>query len=77
MEKQPQLEVRYEPRHCAFFRKHVWAIVTKQADGAWNIVNCLDKDEPCFGMECVFTTSGGTWPYPNSSEAIPGASTER
>ena len=56
-------EFRYEPRYCSFFCKHVWAIRTPQADGSWKIVNCLDKDESCFGVDCVFTTSGGEWPY--------------
>ena len=55
-------EFRYEPRYCSFFCKHVWAIRTPQADGSWKIVNCLDKDESCFGVDCVFTTSGGEWP---------------
>jgi hypothetical protein len=56
-------EFRYAPRHCSFFRKYVWAIRTKQPDGSWRIVNCLDKDEGCFSVECAFTTSCGIWPY--------------
>ena len=61
-----QVDVRYEPKYCAFLKQHVWAIRTKQADGAWRIVNCLDKDEPCFGLECAFTTDHGEWPYASS-----------
>ena len=57
------VEFRYAPRYCALLRKHVWAIMTHQADGTWRIVNCLDKDEGCFSLECAFTTSGGEWPY--------------
>lgn len=56
-------EFRYEPRYCTFFGKHVWAIRTRQSDGSWRVVNCLDKDEACFRIDCVFTTSGGMWPY--------------
>lgn len=57
-------EFRYEPQRCSFFCKHVWAIRTRQGDGSWKIVNCLDKDESCFGVDCAFTTSCGEWPYP-------------
>ena len=55
-------EVKYLPRHCPFFKKEVWAILTKQADGSWRIVNCLDKDKDCFQQNCAFTTDGGEWP---------------
>ena len=56
-------DVKYLPRDCPFFKKGVWAIVTKQADGIWRIVNCLDKHEPCFERNCVFTVDGGEWPF--------------
>ncbi len=58
-------EVRYHPVHCALLDKQVWAIRMRQPDGTWRIVNCLDKDEGCFRVECVFTTSCGVWPYPS------------
>jgi len=58
-----QIDVRYEPRYCTFLKQHVWAIRTRQLDGTWRVVNCLDKDQPCYAMECAFTTSGGQWPY--------------
>ncbi len=56
-------DVKYLPRHCPFLNREVWAIVTRQADGTWKIVNCLDKDRPCFQYSCAFTTDGGTWPF--------------
>ena len=56
-------EVKYLPRHCPFLNKEVWAILTKQADGGWTIVNCLDKDKDCFQHNCAFTTDGGAWPF--------------
>ena len=56
-------ELRYHPTYCSLLGKHVWAIETKQADGSWKIVNCLDKDEGCFSLECLFTTPDGLWPY--------------
>ena len=62
-------EFRYDPRLCAFLRKRVWAIRTKQPDGAWRIVNCLDKDESCFTLNCAFTTDGGAWPFGETSGA--------
>jgi hypothetical protein len=70
MGAEPRVEFRYQPRYCTFLRKHVWAIATKQADGTWRIVNCLDKDEGCFSLECAFTTDCGQWPY---REAAPAA----
>ena len=54
---------KYLPRHCPFLNKEVWAIATKQADGSWGIVNCLDKHEPCFEHDCAFTVDGGAWPF--------------
>lgn len=56
-------DVKYVPRLCPFLKREVWAIVTKQADGAWRIVNCLDKHHQCFEQECVFTVDGGGWPF--------------
>ena len=56
-------DFRYEPRLCPFLSRQVWAIQMQQSDGSWKIVNCLDKDEPCFGVDCAFTTSGGRWPF--------------
>ncbi len=57
-------EVQYLPQHCPFLNQDVWAILTRQADGSWRIVNCLDKTEGCFLMDCAFTTCGGDWPFP-------------
>ena len=56
-------EVRYQPRYCTVLGKHVWAIRTCQPDGSWRIVNCLDKDEACFTLDCIFTSDRGRWPY--------------
>ena len=64
---------RYCPMMCEFVGKQVWAILTKQADGTWRIVNCLDKEESCFSLECAFTTSGGRWPYPGLASSKDGA----
>lgn len=58
-----RVEFRYEPKFCRFLGKHVWAIVTQQPDRSWRVVNCLDKDESCFSLECSFTTDHGQWPY--------------
>jgi len=58
---------RYEPKRCALLDKHVWAIQACQADGTWKIVNCLDKDESCFTLECAFTSDHGAWPYPKAT----------
>ncbi len=63
MEREASVEFCYEPKYCAFLGKHVWAIKTRQTDGNWRIVNCLDKDEPCFTLDCAFTTDQGEWPY--------------
>ena len=62
-----RVEFRYQPTYCAILRKPVWAIMTRQPDGAWRIVNCLDKDEACFHLDCAFTTDQGEWPYKVSS----------
>ena len=56
-------DVKYLPRDCPFFKEEVWAIVTKQADGTWRTVNCLDKHQPCFEHNCAFTVDGGEWPF--------------
>ena len=65
-------DVRYQPTRCTLLCRDVWAILTRQADGSWRIVNCLDKDEGCFGLDCAFTTSGGQWPYRvASTEPLP------
>jgi len=59
-------DVTHLPRHCPFLKKEVWAIVTKQADSTWRIVNCLDKHQPCFEHNCAFTRDGGEWPFDNA-----------
>lgn len=58
-----KVEFRYEPKRCALLEREVWAILTKQPDGAWRVVNCLDKEEACFKRDCAFTTDHGEWPY--------------
>lgn len=63
--------MKYFARHCPFFKKEVWAIVTKQADGGWKIVNCLDKHDPCFTHNCAFTRDGGEWPFDTVSVEDP------
>ena len=67
MGTEAKVEFRYEPKLCKFLGKHVWAILTQQPDGTWRVVNCLDKDEACFGLECAFTTDNGEWPYETST----------
>ncbi len=59
----PQREFQYQPTYCALQGKNVWAILTQQPDGSWRTVNCLDKDESCFSVDCAFTTDQGEWPY--------------
>ena len=54
--------VKYLPSYCPFLKREVWAIMTRQADGAWKIVNCLDKERMCFEENCIFTT-GKIWPF--------------
>ena len=56
-------DVKHVPRRCPFLKKEVWAILMKQADGTWRVVNCLDKHEPCFEHDCAFTVDGGEWPF--------------
>ncbi len=56
-------EVKYVARRCRLLHREVLAILTKQKDGSWRIVNCLDKDKGCFERPCAFTTDGGEWPF--------------
>ena len=56
-------KVSYRPCHCRILNRGVWAILTKQGDQHWAIVNCLDKDEACFTLDCIFTSDRGRWPY--------------
>ena len=65
MNRVERRDVKYLSQHCPFFKKEVWAILVQQADGTWRIVNCLDKHEPCFKHDCVFTVDGGEWPFDN------------
>ncbi len=60
-------EVKYLTRHCPFVKQEVWAILTKQSDGTWEIVNCLDKDKICFQCDCAFTVDGGEWPFADAA----------
>lgn len=71
MKSESKTAVRYEPRRCTILQRTVWAIMTQHPNGEWRIVNCLDKDEGCFSLECVFTTDHGQWPYLGAS-ASPG-----
>ncbi|MBI3321460.1 MAG: hypothetical protein HYZ91_04240 [Candidatus Omnitrophica bacterium] len=63
------VEFRYQPRYCSLLRQHVWSILTRQPDGSWKVVNCLDKDAICFDLDCVFTTERGEWPYAGPQNA--------
>ena len=56
-------DVKYLPCYCQLVQREVWAILAQQADGSWPMVNCLDKDEVCFQLPCVFTVDGGQWPF--------------
>lgn len=69
MAKHDEAQYRFQPTSCALVCQNVWAIMTKQADGSWKIVNCLDKHESCFRLDCAFTTDSGQWPYPTSRDA--------
>ncbi|GEM_PF-2939735 len=60
---QERPDVKYVPCQCCLLNQEVWAIASKQRDGTWKVVNCLDKDEPCFHRPCAFTTDGGQWPF--------------
>ena len=62
-----KVDFRYKTMLCALLRKRVWAIVTRQPNGSWKTVNCLDKDESCCEIDCAFTTATGQWPYPAAS----------
>ena len=70
-------KLRYQPKFCAFLRKHVWAILTRRAGGSWQIVNCLDKDKGCFHVNCAFTAARGEWPYKASPAEQPASSPQR
>ena len=75
MSAMSKTEVRYRPTTCTVLRRQVWAILTQEPDGTWRVVNCLDKDEACFSLDCAFTTSGGQWPYaspPRRPSSVPG-----
>ena len=63
------VEIRYEPTRCQLLKQDVWAVVARQADETWRIVNCLDKHTGCYGLECAFTTDCGAWPYEIPPEA--------
>jgi hypothetical protein len=62
----PQL--RYKPTQCRLRSRQVWAIRTRQDDGSWMIVNCLDKEHACARLGCAFTTPRGEWPYPAAKQ---------
>jgi hypothetical protein len=79
MSEEPKIEFRYQPRYCTFLQRQVWAILTRQPGGEWRVVNCLDKDEHCFRLDCAFTTDHGEWPYdeanaPSAATAPPDGS---
>ena len=77
MKSAQRTAVRYYPTICTLWGKEVWAILTQQADGSWRIVNCLDKEEGCFGLDCAFTTSCGRWPFAvSSTESLPEGDTQ-
>lgn len=63
-------EIKYLPRYCMLLKRDVWAILTKQSDGTWRIVNCLDKDKRCFDEECAFSVDGGQWPFTEASSSV-------
>ena len=77
MSETPSPAVRYQPVRCALLGKDVWAISMRQPDGTWHVVNCLDKDEGCFAVDCAFTTSCGAWPYPSLNQDLPSSGTAR
>ena len=70
MALEPRGDVKYLAQCCPFLQQDVWAILTRQPDGSWRIVNCLDKHEGCYTMDCAFTTDGGQWPF-NRPAAVP------
>ena len=73
-------DVKYVSRHCPFFHRDVWAVLMRQPDRRWKIVNCLDKNKVCFEQNCALTTDGGEWPFvdvwmtdmPNGTPQEPG-----
>ena len=62
--------IKYLPRYCTLLKRDVWAILTRQADGTWRIVNCLDKDKPCFSEDCAFAVDGGEWPFSDAASSV-------
>ena len=70
MKAEARVEFRYEPKYCKLLGKYVWTIRTQQADGTWRVVNCLDKDEGCFQLDCAFTTDNGQWPYKSGEDDV-------
>ncbi|MBI4342188.1 MAG: hypothetical protein HY599_02335, partial [Candidatus Omnitrophica bacterium] len=56
---------------CRPLGKPVSAIAAHHEDGAWRIVNCLDKDEGCYRLECPFTTDYAAWPYDATTVPAP------
>lgn len=63
MEASQRPNLKYLSVSCPFLKKEVWAILTQEAAVGWRIVNCLDKDRPCFGQDCAFTKDNGQWPF--------------
>lgn len=63
-------DIKYLPQYCPFLTREVWALLTRQPDQRWRIVNCLDKDRACFKEPCAFTTDGGEWPFRASPEDV-------
>lgn len=61
-------EIRYQTRTCQLMRRVVWAIRTRQGNGRWRIVNCLDKTPACAERACAFTCEQGTWPFPDKPQ---------
>ncbi len=41
----------------------------------WKVTECLEKDTPCFGKGCPFTTDGGESPFGEAGE-LPDLSSE-
>ena len=66
-----RLDVKYLPCQCPFLHREVWAIMSRQPDGSWRIVNCLDKDKGCFEENCAFSTDGGEWPFREALTTTP------
>ena len=71
MSQRLPLEFRSSTVQCKLLRTPVSAIVVHQDDGVWRIVNCLDKHEGCYRLECPFTTDHAAWPYDATTVAAP------